>query len=235
MKWLATPWASAALMASLHRLAEPPQAPRSARVQPQVRRKSRHRNQQPRRQPKDTSRIASSPQRSRTTGCDGPQVMASTGATLSKTARIPAKAGISPALGPCGGHRTGESLVSITKAAGKRMLRAGLPPYSQPLRLPRKVAASLRVTARSKANLVDVSFLLDVHGHDVTHIAHESSADRTALADLGLDSGDATDRSFEVELVDKLLGHIARRRCFCPTASSARVCRSVSGSPGNCE
>jgi len=82
---------------------------------------------------------------------------------------------------------------------------------------------------------VDVSFLLEVHGHDVTHIAHKSSADRTALADLGLDSGDATDRSFEVELVDKLLGHIARRRCFCPTASSARVCRSVSGSPGNCE
>ncbi len=150
------PWTSAALMASLHRPAEPPQAPRSARVRRRVRRRSHHRSRQSPRQPKDTSRNASSPQRSRRAGCDRPQVMALTAATHPKTARIPTEGGISPARSPCGGHRTGESRVSITEAAGKRMLRAELPPYSQPLRLPRREAASLRVTARSEANLVDV-------------------------------------------------------------------------------
>ena len=150
------PWTSAALMASLHRPAEPPQAPRSARVRRRVRRRSHHRSQQSPRQPKDTSRNASSPQRSRRAGCDRPQVMALTAATHPKTARIPTETWISPARSPCSGHRTGELHVSITEATGKQMLRAGLPPYSQPLSLPRKVAASPRVTARSGSNVVDV-------------------------------------------------------------------------------
>jgi len=39
----------------------------------------------------------------------------------------------------------------------------------------------------------------------VTLIDHEAGTDRTAVADLGLDSGDTADRNFEVELIDRIL------------------------------